>query len=289
MAIFNLRRKELQAKIVYYGPGLSGKTTNLQFIHERLKSEHKGELMTLSTQTDRTLFFDFLPVELGEIRGLKTRFQLYTVPGQVYYNSTRKLVLKNCDGIVFVADSRESALGDNLESLSNLEQNLNAYGQEIADIPMVLQYNKRDAENALDTAELDRHLNPLNLLAIPAQAPKGAGVLDTLSAICKGVIKNLRDKDPSQFETSEDQQAKAKATVAIQKEARLEARSQATLANAPVSVNTSITRESNIYAEPDTPYLEPGGVVCIPVDITTKDGGQEKITIRLTLSRTNSG
>jgi signal recognition particle receptor subunit beta len=199
MAVFNLRRKEINAKIVYYGPGLSGKTTNLQYIHQKLKPEHKGNLMTLATQTDRTLFFDFLPVEVGEVRGLKTRFQLYTVPGQVFYNATRKLVLKNVDGVVFVADSRREGLTDSLDSLRNLEENLNAHNISIHDIPVILQYNKRDMPTALSREELDRHLNPHGWPVFEAVAHKGTGVLESLTAICKLVIRTLKDKDPQNF------------------------------------------------------------------------------------------
>ncbi len=199
MAIFNLRRKEINAKIVYYGPGLSGKTTNLQYIHQKLKPEHKGNLMTLATQTDRTLFFDFLPVEVGEVRGLKTRFQLYTVPGQVFYNATRKLVLKNVDGVVFVADSRREGLTDSLDSLRNLEENLAAHNISIHDIPVILQYNKRDMPTALSRDELDRHLNPNGWPVFEAVAHKGTGVLESLTAVCKLVIRTLKDKDPQNF------------------------------------------------------------------------------------------
>lgn len=204
MAIFNLRKREIQAKIVYYGPGLSGKTTNLQYVHEKLKPEHKGELMTLATQTDRTLFFDFLPIELGEIRGLKTRFQLYTVPGQVFYNSTRKLVLKNADGVVFVADSRAEALNDNLESLRNLEQNLEAHNIDPRTVPLLLQYNKRDMPTAMSIDELNKHLNPAGAQTFSAEAHKGIGVLETLSSICKAVIRDLRHKDPQNFRSPDD-------------------------------------------------------------------------------------
>lgn len=196
MAVFNPRKREINAKVVYYGPGLSGKTTNLQYIHAKLKPEHRGELMTLATQQDRTLFFDYLPVELGEVRGLKTRFQLYTVPGQVFYNSTRKLVLKNVDGVVFVADSRAEALADNLESLKNLEENLRSHGLSLDKLPLVIQYNKRDAATALPIAELDRHLNRRGVPTFAAEAHRGVQVLETLRTICKLVVLDLRDKAP---------------------------------------------------------------------------------------------
>ncbi len=193
MALLNYKKKEINAKIVYYGPGLSGKTTNIQFIHSKLRPDHKGKLMTLATQTDRTLFFDFLPVELGEIRGLKTRFQLYTVPGQVFYNATRKLVLKNVDGVVFVADSDPAHMADNLESFKNLEQNLKFHGRDVREIPIVIQYNKRDLDNALSIEQLQAKLNPHNLPHSEASAGKGKGVLETLTQISKLVLQRLRD------------------------------------------------------------------------------------------------
>jgi mutual gliding-motility protein MglA len=192
MALLNYKKKEINAKIVYYGPGLSGKTTNIQFIHTKLRPDHKGKLMTLATQTDRTLFFDFLPVELGEIRGLKTRFQLYTVPGQVFYNATRKLVLKGVDGVVFVADSNPANLADNIESLKNLEQNLAFHGHDIRAIPLVIQYNKRDLANAMPIAELEERLNVYGAAYTEASAGIGKGVLETLTRVSKLVLQTLR-------------------------------------------------------------------------------------------------
>jgi signal recognition particle receptor subunit beta len=194
MALLNYKKKEINAKIVYYGPGLSGKTTNIQFIHSKLRPDHRGKLMTLATQTDRTLFFDFLPVELGEIRGLKTRFQLYTVPGQVFYNATRKLVLKNVDGVVFIADSDPAHLADNLESLKNLEQNLTFHGKDIREIPLVIQYNKRDLPNAMSVADLQAKLNAYGAPTTEASSGAGGkGVLETLTLISKLVLQRLRD------------------------------------------------------------------------------------------------
>ena len=159
MALFNYAKREINAKIVYYGPGLCGKTTNIKYIHEKLRPETRGKLLSLATETDRTLFFDFLPVDLGEVKGYQTRFQLYTVPGQVFYNSTRKMVLKGADGIVFVADSQREMLQANQESLANLRENLAEQGKNIDDIPMVIQYNKRDLFNAMPVEELDRFLS----------------------------------------------------------------------------------------------------------------------------------
>ncbi len=162
MVLFNYSTKELTAKVVYYGPGLCGKTTNLQFIHENLPDDVRGKMLSLATKTDRTLFFDFLPIDLGSIRGMKTRVQLYTVPGQVFYNETRKLVLKGADGIVFVADSQESMLGANVESFRNLDDNLKAHGMCLAEMPHVLQFNKRDIPRLTSIEDINSGLNKFN-------------------------------------------------------------------------------------------------------------------------------
>lgn len=192
MALLDSSKKEINAKIVYYGPGLSGKTSNIQFVYKKLRPEHKGKLMTLATQTDRTLFFDFLPVELGEIRGMKVRFQIYTVPGQVFYNATRKLVLKNVDGIIFVADSQKKVLNENIESLKNLEDNLQFYNKRLQDIPLVFQYNKRDLGEAIAIEELQGKLNRWGAPSFEAVAQRGDGVLQTLTTITKLVIQKLK-------------------------------------------------------------------------------------------------
>src|SRR6202165_936342 len=161
MVLFNYATKEITAKIVYYGPGLCGKTTNLQFVYDSLPSNNKSKLLSLATKTDRNLFLACLPLDLGKIRGMRTKLQLYTVPGQVYYNSTRQLVLKGADGIVFVVDSQDHALDANLESLQNLEDNLKRQGIRIREIPLVLQYNKRDLPNAQQVGELEAEINKL--------------------------------------------------------------------------------------------------------------------------------
>ena len=184
MALFNHATKEVTAKLVYYGPGLCGKTTNLQWIHGNLSFKTKGKLVSLATQTDRTLFFDFLPVELGTIRGMRTRMQIYTVPGQVFYESTRRMVLKGCDAVVFVADSQAAMLDANAESLRSLRQNL-LVNEIDPTIPQVIQYNKRDLPTALPISVLDARLNPRNLPSFEAVAFKGTGVEDTLKGITK--------------------------------------------------------------------------------------------------------
>jgi len=194
MVLFNYATKEITAKIVYYGPGLCGKTTNLQFIYDSLPSNNKSKMLSLSTKTDRTLFFDFLPLDLGKIRGMRTKLQLYTVPGQVYYNSTRQLVLKGADGIVFVADSQDFALDANLESLQNLEDNLKRQGVRIREIPLVLQYNKRDLPNALPPSEMDAEINKLGVGRFESVATTGIGVEETLKGITQLVLAHLIKK-----------------------------------------------------------------------------------------------
>ncbi len=198
MALINYANKEINAKIVYYGPGLSGKTTNIQYVFQRLKPEHRGKLITLPTQTDRTLFFDFLPVEIPDVKGFTTRFHLYTVPGQVFYNATRKMVLKGVDGVVFVADSQKEKLSDNIDSLKNLEENLNEYGKSIKTIPFVFQFNKRDLGEINSPTELNRRLNEQGYPSIEAIATTGKGVMETLSAISRMVLRHLRDSYESQ-------------------------------------------------------------------------------------------
>ena len=194
MVLFNYATKEITAKIVYYGPGLCGKTTNLQFVYESLPTSNKSKMLSLATKTDRTLFFDFLPLDLGKIRGMRTKLQLYTVPGQVYYNSTRQLVLKGADGIVFVADSQDFALDANQESLQNLEDNLKRQGIRIREIPLVLQYNKRDLPNALPVEQLNKELNKLNAPNFASVATTGIGVEDTLKGITQLVLNHLVKK-----------------------------------------------------------------------------------------------
>jgi hypothetical protein len=194
MVVLNHTGGEINAKIVYYGPGVSGKTTNLEYIHEKTPNNAKGKMVSMKTQTDRTLFFDFLPLELGEINNYRTRFLLYTVPGQVYYNATRKLVLKGVDAVVFVADSSRSKLDENLESLRNLEQNLNEHGLSLDDIPWVIQYNKRDIDDAVPVAELETRLNPLKKPSFEAVATRGTGVYETFHAIATMVYRVLKDR-----------------------------------------------------------------------------------------------
>jgi len=191
MVLFNYSTKELTAKVVYYGPGLCGKTTNLQWIHEKLPIKNKGKMVSLATEADRTLFFDFLPIELGTIRGMKTRIQLYTVPGQVFYNATRRMVLKGADCVVFVADSQEPMIDANLDALANLRENLEANDIDPDQIPVVLQYNKRDLPNAAPLAKLEQKLNPNGWLSFEACAKEGRGVEETLKGVTGLVFRHL--------------------------------------------------------------------------------------------------
>lgn len=301
MALLNYSKKEINAKIVYYGPGLSGKTTNIQYIYKKLKPEHKGKLMTLATQTDRTLFFDFLPVELGEIKGLKTRFQIYTVPGQVYYNATRKLVLKNVDGIVFVADSQKKMLNENIESLKNLEDNLRFYNRSLKDIPLVFQYNKRDMPDILSIDELQQALNKYNVPYFEAVAHTGQGVLQTLTTVSKLVLQKLRTT--TEF-TRVDAQAGApveakpvaeeeKAEVVAEQEEAVEVEPVPASVESEVLAQSAQTKElelSGAKSRGDTLDIEPGSpervsdnTFRIPLRVRTADGSVKTVSITITI------
>lgn len=192
MTFINYASREINCKIVYYGPGLGGKTTNLQYIYDSTAPQAKGKLISLATETDRTLFFDFMPLELGTVRGFKTRFHLYTVPGQVYYDASRKLILKGVDGVVFVADSQEERMDANIEALYNLEENLQTQGYDLQQVPYVLQLNKRDLPNVVSVDELTGELQRKNEPVFEAVAAQGTGVFDTLKAVAKQVLTELR-------------------------------------------------------------------------------------------------
>ena len=194
MVFFNYSTMQMAAKVVYYGPGLCGKTTNLQFIYGHTSNESRGEMVSLETETDRTLFFDLLPIDVGTIGGFSTRIQLYTVPGQVFYNTTRKLVLKGVDGVVFVADSQRPMVQANVESFKNLEENLGEIGLTITDVPLVLQYNKRDLPNICTVEELNQALNFNNWLYFEASALTGQGVFETLKGVSKLTLMMLKRK-----------------------------------------------------------------------------------------------
>jgi signal recognition particle receptor subunit beta len=200
MAFVDFSAREIHCKIVYYGPGLCGKTKNLQFLHERTSPSRRGQLISLATPNERTLFFDFLPLDVGSLRGFQTRLHLYTVPGQVFYDAARRAILRGVDGIVFVADSQEARLAANVESIRNLEKNLREQGYGIAEIPYVLQLNKRDLPSAMPAAELSRRLAIKGEPTLEATAATGAGVFETLKAIARLVLLDLRKRrTPSGF------------------------------------------------------------------------------------------
>lgn len=192
MPFINFPAREINCKLVYYGPGLGGKTANLQWIYDHTGTNQKGKMVSLATETDRTLFFDFLPLDLGTVRGFKTRFHLYTVPGQVFYEASRRLILKGADGVVFVADSQEERMDANLETLENLREHLKDHKLDFATIPYVLQLNKRDLPNILPVEELKKHLSVKGEPALEAVAVEGQGVFDTLKELAKLVLTELK-------------------------------------------------------------------------------------------------
>jgi signal recognition particle receptor subunit beta len=192
MSFVNYHTKEINCKIVYYGPGLGGKTTNIQYIYQKTSSQNKGQMITLNTENERTLFFDFLPLDLGEIRGFKTRFHLYTVPGQVFYEASRKLILRGVDGLIFVADSQVERMEANIESYQGLERNLAEQGYDLARVPVVMQWNKRDLPNIVPVEDLQFQLNKKKFPAFEAVANNGQGVFETLKMVSKSVLLNIK-------------------------------------------------------------------------------------------------
>ena len=206
MVVFNPLKKEIDLKIVYYGPAACGKTTNLQSVHISLNPKQRGELVSLATKDDRTLFFDFLPVELGSIKGFKTRFHIYTVPGQVFYTLTRRAVLTGVDGIIFVADSQDGKMEENLESMNDLKDNLKYYNKDLESVPFVVQYNKRDLENVLSLEEMGSQLNTLEVPSFVASAINGKGVMETLTVCCKMVLKQIQDKSKYATKSAEKEE-----------------------------------------------------------------------------------
>ncbi len=191
MSLINYAGREINCKIVYYGTGLGGKTTNLEYVYSKVNPDAKGKMISLATETERTLFFDFLPIDLGDVKGLKTRFHLYTVPGQVYYNASRKLILKGVDGVIFVADSQAERMEANIEAMHNLYENLDSYGYDLTTIPFAMQYNKRDLPNAMPMADLRAQLNPMGVPDFEGVAIEGRGVFETLGAVSKMVVQAL--------------------------------------------------------------------------------------------------
>lgn len=194
MSFINYSAREINCKIVYYGPGLCGKTTNLIYIYKKTNPDSKGKMISLATETERTLFFDFLPLALGNIKGFKVRFHLYTVPGQVFYDASRKLILRGVDGVIFVADSQVERMEANIESMENLRKNLKDQGLNLDAMPFIIQYNKRDLPNVVPVEEMNRVLNPRNVPSYEAVAATGKGVFDTLKELAKLVIMELKKK-----------------------------------------------------------------------------------------------
>jgi mutual gliding-motility protein MglA len=195
MAYVNPHTKEIHCKIVYYGPSLGGKTTNLQWVYHKTAADEKSELFTMPTDVERTLFFDFLPLNIGDIRGFKTRFHLYTVPGQVSFDSTRKLIIKGLDGVIFVADSQIERMEENIQSMKNLEKNLKQMGYDINEIPLVIQYNKRDLPNSASLADMRSALNKFNAPDMEGNASEGKGVFEALKTVSKSIITVLKGGD----------------------------------------------------------------------------------------------
>jgi len=191
MSLINYAGREINCKIVYYGTGLGGKTTNLEYVYSKVNPDAKGKMISLATETERTLFFDFLPIDLGDVKGFKTRFHLYTVPGQVYYNASRKLILKGVDGVIFVADSQAERMEANIEAMHNLYENLDSYGYDLTTIPFAMQYNKRDLPNAMPMPDLRAQLNPMGVPDFEGVAIEGRGVFETLGAVSKMVVQAL--------------------------------------------------------------------------------------------------
>ena len=191
MSLINYAGREINCKIVYYGTGLGGKTTNLEYVYSKVNPDAKGKMISLATETERTLFFDFLPIDLGDVKGFKTQFHLYTVPGQVYYNASRKLILKGVDGVIFVADSQAERMEANIEAMHNLYENLDSYGYDLTTIPFAMQYNKRDLPNAMPMDDLRAQLNPMGVPDFEGVAIEGRGVFETLGAVSKMVVQAL--------------------------------------------------------------------------------------------------
>jgi len=208
MVVFNPLKREIDIKIVYYGPALCGKTTNIQAVHKSLNPQQRGDLVSLATKDDRTLFFDFLPIELGSIKGFKTRFHIYTVPGQVLYTLTRRAVLTGVDGIIFVADSQRDKMQENIESLNDLKGNLKYYNKNLESIPFAMQYNKRDLDNIFPLEEMEEQMNSFMAPSFVASAANGKGVMETLTICCKMVLKQIKDKSRTKKETEKKEERK---------------------------------------------------------------------------------
>ncbi len=251
MVLFNYATRELTAKIVFYGPGLCGKTTNLEYIHKSLPEKSRGKMLSLATQTDRTLFFDFLPLDLGSVKGMKTRVQLYTVPGQVFYDATRKLVLKGADGVVFVVDSQKEMFESNLESWENLTQNLRENGLDINAIPLVIQYNKRDLPNVLSVKDLNKKINKNKVPSYEAIAITGMGVQETLKGIATVVLESLSRR----YAKDETEEVAGKAVKEKEPPIELPALEEE-VRDLPNEEELEVTEEAGLTLEPVSEPLE---------------------------------
>lgn len=292
MALVNHTTREINAKIVYYGPGLCGKTTNIHFIYHRITPTSRGKLISLSTETDRTLFFDFLPIDLGSIKGYRVRFHLYTVPGQVFYNATRKLVLKGADGVIFVADSQRAMVDANLESLSNLRDNFTEMGVNLDDFPMVLQYNKRDLPDILSVDEMNAAINPRDLPWYEAVAMTGDGVLKTFTAISKLVLQDMQ-KNPANHNFSiGDMAAKTADTAPApapkrQSAPRPEPEPEPTISGAslaeakPAMAALEKAVDEGMNVELGSPFMDDSTII-LPFELLAK-GGVEKYELCVTI------
>ena len=289
MALVNHKTREINAKIVYYGPGLCGKTTNIHFIFHRISPNQRGKLISLATETDRTLFFDFLPVELGTVKGYKVRFHLYTVPGQVFYNATRKLVLKGADGVIFVADSQRAMIDANLESFANLRDNFSDMGVDLNDFPVVLQYNKRDLPDVMTVDELNARMNPRMLPYYEAVAMNGDGVLKTFAAISKLVLQDMQQNPERHNFSAGDIAAKSEEQPepeAVREPARA---AEPSLPDAPfdeakpVMAALEKTVEQGMRIELGKATMQDGQIV-LPFELQTRDS-REQYQLRVSINK----
>lgn len=291
MVQINFALKEINCKLVYYGPGRSGKTTNLEQVHQKAPDDSKGELVSINTETDRTLYFDFLPLNLGKVAGMTTKFQLYTVPGQVYYNATRKLVLQGVDGVVFVADSSPHMMDENIESLENMLQNLTDNGIDVQTIPIVLQLNKRDIDGALDINLMVEKLNRHNWPIVEACAFKGEGVFPTLKKLAGLVIAKLNDQEGQAKSTSvptpvAPPPVQAKTEIAPVAEAVKEPIVSPKIAEAPIA--TSVEKKPVVASVPPPPKVS-APVVETPSEPKKDDSKADLIAARLAKMRAEKG
>ncbi len=287
MALVNHTTREINAKIVYYGPGLCGKTTNIHLIYHRIAPGMRGKLISLATETDRTLFFDFLPVELGTIKNYKVRFHLYTVPGQVFYNATRKLVLKGADGVIFVADSQRAMIDADLESMANLRDNFAEQGIDVEDFPMVIQYNKRDLPDILSVEELNAAMNPRNVPFYEAVAMSGEGVLKTFTAVAKLVLVDMQKYPERHNFTLGDILGAAEKTTPVKETRKASRPVEPSMPGAPMAEAkpemAALERavEAGVKVNLGKAFMEDGQII-LPFDVVAK-GNEDKFQLHVTI------